>query len=301
LWGSRPRTPGLEEAPGCEGLFPFETGTASIYLPAGTPELNIVPVATKIGAPGETNVSVFSGDLSYETSSPQGDLVLVNLTGEVLKRTPSGDVPIAAADVFGAVHLLSGDVLIATDSLLAGTGIALVPALEYVISRGTEHSLRIACDLHASAEPGNYVIEFGDYTFMEFADRNLEATEYPDVPGTAFPLRSAEISIAEGDLAGSFTNYPNPFNPARGEETTIGFYINESARVDIEIFTITGDLVKKVAWNSEKSEGAHQEDTWAGLNAEGLGVLPGTYLCRITATYASGRVESYRRKVMVIR
>jgi len=71
--------------------------------------------------------------------------------------------------------------------------------------------------------------------------------------------------------------------------------------VDIEIFTITGDLVKKVAYDSERSQGAHQEDTWAGLNAENLAVLPGTYLCRITAAYASGRVESCRRKVMVIR
>jgi len=136
---------------------------------------------------------------------------------------------------------------------------------------------------------------------MELADRNLETTAYPGIPGAVFPLRSAEISIASDNLADSFTNYPNPFNPARGEETTIGFYITESARVDIEIFTITGDLVKKVVSNSERPQGAYHEDAWAGLNAEGLGVLPGTYLCRITAAYASGRVESCRRKVMVIR
>jgi len=295
------RNPGLEEAPGCENLLPFETASTSIYLPAGTPRLDIVQVATQIGAPGQANVPVFMGDLSYETTSPQGDLVLVNVTGGVFRRTPSGDAAFAAADVFDAVHLLSGDDVVATDSALAGAGITLIPGEEYVISRGTEHALGIACDLRASAEPGNYVIEFDDATFMELADRNLETTAYPGIPGAVFPLRSAEISIASDNLADSFTNYPNPFNPARGEETTIGFYITESARVDIEIFTITGDLVKKVVSNSERPQGAYHEDAWAGLNAEGLGVLPGTYLCRITAAYASGRVESCRRKVMVIR
>jgi hypothetical protein len=293
--------PGFEEAPGCAGIFPFETGSASIYLPAGTPELELLPVSAQMGVPGGKDVKVLVAELTYETKSPQGDLVLVSMTGALLMRTASGDASVAAADVFDAVHLVSGDDVVATDSVLSGNDISLVPAAEYVISRGVEHTLGIVCDLSASVESGNYLIEFSDGAFMELADRNLATTVYPVLAGGGFPIRSAEISVADDDLAGSFTNYPNPFNPARGEETTIGFYIGESARVDIEIFTVTGDLVKKVAWNSERSEGTHQNDTWSGLNEEGLGVLPGTYLCRITATYASGKVESCRRKVMVIR
>ena len=295
------RSPVILDAPGCDATFPFETAGASIYLPAGTPELNVEAVPTRIGVPGQENITVFAGEMTYETSSPQGDLVLLNLTGEVMKRSASGDAPFAAADIFSAVHLLSGGEVVATDSVLSGTGIVLTPGAEYVVARGTEHDLIIACDVCGEAEVGNYVIEFADPEFIAMADRNLETAAHPDVPGTSFPLRSAEISIASENLATSFTNYPNPFNPARGEETTIGFYITESARVDIEIFTITGELVRKVASNSERSDGAHQEDKWTGLNADGLGVLPGTYLCRITATYASGRVESCKRKVMVIR
>jgi hypothetical protein len=295
------RDPGFEEAPGCMDIFPFETAAASIYLPAGTPELEILPVATQIGIPGGHDVAVFVGELTYETSSPQGDLVLVELSGRILKRSTSGDEACDGAEVFEAVHLVAENDVVATDSLLSGSAISLVPGSGYVISKGTEHTLKIACDLKSTVEPGNYVIEFETAAFMRLEDRNLGTTVYPDAPGVDFPARSAEISIAAEDLVGSFTNYPNPFNPARGEETTIGFYIGESARVDIEIFTVTGELVKKVAYNSERSQGAHQEDTWSGLNEEGLGVLPGTYLCRITATYSSGRTESCRRKVMVIR
>jgi hypothetical protein len=294
-------SPGFEEAPGCEDIFPFETGSASIYLPAGTPEFEVISVATRIGAPGGQDLKVFVGELTYETDSPQGDLVLVSMTGDVLSRTGSGDTHVSAAEVFDAVHLMSGDEIVATDSVLTGSGIRLLPGSEYVISRGVEHTLEIVCDLSPSVAAGNYVIEFGDVAFMRLADRNLATDVYPDLVGADLPVRSAEISVANEDLAGSFTNYPNPFNPARGEHTTIGFYISESARVDIEIFTVTGELVKKVAWNEDKSEGPHQDDTWSGLNEDGLGVLPGTYLCRITARYSSGRTETCRRKVMVIR
>lgn len=293
--------PGFEEAPECEGLLPFETGIASIYLPAGTPELEVIPVAARIGVPGGRDVKIFMGELTYETDSPRGDLVLVSLAGDVLSRSASGDAYISAADVFDAVHLVSGDDIVATDSVLSGSRISLLPGSEYVISRGVEHTLSIVCDLSASIASGNYVLEFGDVGFMRLADRNLATTVYPELVGADLPVRSAEISVAGEDLAASFTNYPNPFNPARGEHTTIGFYISESARVDIEIFTVTGDLVKKVAWNVEKSEGTHQDDTWSGLNEEGLGVLPGTYLCRITARYSSGNMETCKRKVMVIR
>jgi hypothetical protein len=293
--------PGLREVPDCDGFLPFETASAGIYLPAGTPAFEVTPLATQIGTPGGMDIVIFAGELTYETSGPQGDLVLVNMEGTVLKRSASGDTPIGAAEVFTSVSLVSGDEVVATDSVLAGTAIDLVPAAEYVVSRGTGHSMMLVCDLSASVPAGNYAIEFQDATFIRLADRNLETPAYPDVAGAGFPLRSADISITSDNLADSFTNYPNPFNPGRGEETTIGYYIAETARVDIEIFTVTGELVRTIASNSERAEGAHQEDRWAGLNSGGLGVLPGTYLCRITATYASGRVETCRRKVMVIR
>jgi hypothetical protein len=293
--------PGLEPGSGCGDLFPFETGRVSLYLPAGIPALTPVPVGTRLGAPGSKGLELFAGDLTYQTAVPQGDLVLVALSGEVLKVTASGGSPFSAEDVFDAVHLLAGGQVIATDSVLSDAGISLVPDGEYCIPRGTEHRLAVLCDLDISVPPGNYVLEFEGDDFIELADRNLDTTVYPEVTGTVFPLRGAELSVALGDLESSFTNYPNPFNPGRGEETTIGFHLGESARVDIEVFTVTGKLVKRVVSDSERAPGIHDDDTWSGLNARGLEVLPGTYLCRITVIYASGEVQSCRRKVMVIR
>jgi hypothetical protein len=293
--------PGFNESPGCEGLFPFETRAAGIFLPAGTPVIEILPLPARMGVPDEAGIPIFAGSLKYETAGPQGDLVLLRVEASVLEKTSAGDAAVAAEDVFHAVHLVIGDEPVATDSVLAGFGVLLEPGSEYAVSRGSIQDVTIVCDLSPAVEPGNYLLEFGDQTFAELADRNLGTQVYPDVPGVSFPLTSAQISVAANSLASSFTNYPNPFNPSRGEETTIGFFINEEASIDIEIFTITGDAVRTVALSSMRSRGAHQEDTWSGLTAGGLEVLPGTYFCRITARYPSGATEVCRRKVMVIR
>ena len=69
----------------------------------------------------------------------------------------------------------------------------------------------------------------------------------------------------------------------------------------IEIFSITGETVKEVVMDAFRLAGPHQSDQWSGHNGVGLDVIPGTYFCRITARYTDGTVETFRRKVAVIR
>ena len=71
--------------------------------------------------------------------------------------------------------------------------------------------------------------------------------------------------------------------------------------MDIEIFSITGNAVKKVIMDAFKAAGPHSEDTWLGINELGIDVVPGTYFCQITVRYVSGREEVYRRKIAVVR
>ena len=119
--------------------------------------------------------------------------------------------------------------------------------------------------------------------------------------GISYPLHSTEISLVAADLGNSFTNYPNPFNPARNEQTTIGFVLTEAANVNIEIYSITGELIKEVVLNDYRAAGSYQSDIWAGLNDAGLKVIPGTYFCRIYVKYVSGNQEEFRRKIAVVR
>jgi flagellar hook assembly protein FlgD len=144
------------------------------------------------------------------------------------------------------------------------------------------------------------VVAFGDSAFMSLLDHDLMTEVYPVLAGDGYPLLTADISISGGGLEHSIVNWPNPFNPDK-EVTTIGFVLPEDARVDIEVFSITGNLVRTLAERSRRNEGSSQADTWDGRNTGGQTVLPGTYFLRITADYSSGKTEEATRRVAVVR
>jgi hypothetical protein len=293
--------PGFVISTDCSDTLPFASNVVRILLPAGRPIIKADLLPTQIGFPSQTGLNFFSGELRYDSPKPQGDLVMKSWHGRTLRCSPEGLVPIAANQVFKTIHLLSDDQLIASDSALVGDSLLLELDEEYVLSHGESKTIRLTCDVKPYAQLGNYVVRFGDSTFIEFLDHNLMSTIYPGLQSGNYPLMTAEISLVSNSLKNSFTNYPNPFNPAQGEFTTIAFVLTQGAHVDIEVFTITGELVKKMVDNSYRPAGSYQQDTWSGTNASGLMVVPGTYFCRITARYSSGQVESVRRKVAVLR
>jgi len=102
-------------------------------------------------------------------------------------------------------------------------------------------------------------------------------------------------------LGESFSNYPNPFNPDNDELTTIAFVLPEAANVNIEIFSITGELVTNLVTDAVRQAGEYNQDKWFGRNDNGFEVIPGTYFCKITAKYNSGVIENALRKIAVVR
>ncbi len=110
----------------------------------------------------------------------------------------------------------------------------------------------------------------------------------------------AESTLGLGGLAGTASNYPNPFEPNEGA-TTFAFHLSEPGRVTIEIFTIMGNRVSTIVNDAQRPAGPNSTDTWDGKNESGRTVASGTYLCQITVTYDSGRTERTHRKVTVLR
>jgi hypothetical protein len=295
------RNPGYTEDEGCEVTLPFTTGLTRILLPAGSPIVKPSPMSPRLGCPGQRDIMIFEAELAYKPTTPKGDLVMLEWRGTTVERMSDGLHQVPAREVFDAVYLLSEGQIVAMDTLLAGDEIVLEPVGEFVLARGSSRVFEIACDIASDANLGNFVIEFADSAFLDLRDRELLTGIHPVLTGQDYPVQTAEIAIEAGGLSNSFVNWPNPFNPA-GETTTIGFVLGEDAHVDIEIFTITGELVKKVCTNSFRSAGPHdQQDTWDGSDNSGHSVQPGTYFCRITARYGSGRTEDARRKVAVTR
>ncbi|RKX18498.1 MAG: hypothetical protein DRP35_09185, partial [Candidatus Zixiibacteriota bacterium] len=70
-------------------------------------------------------------------------------------------------------------------------------------------------------------------------------------------------------------NYPNPFNPT----TTISFSLPVKSNVEIEIFNLLGQSVKKLI-NKSISPGSYEIE-WDGTNKQGKSVSTGIYLYRL--------------------
>ena len=86
-----------------------------------------------------------------------------------------------------------------------------------------------------------------------------------------------------------FANYPNPFNAA----TTIGFSLQHTDRVRIEVFNILGQSVALVT-DREFESGTHSL-TWDARGVDGSQLASGTYLYRLSA----GKFTETRKMVLL--
>jgi hypothetical protein len=85
-------------------------------------------------------------------------------------------------------------------------------------------------------------------------------------------------------------NYPNPFNPT----TKIAFSLPNSEKVTIEIFNITGRLVKKLVDNRSYDAG-HYTISWDATNQHNSSVATGMYYY----VFKAGKFKAVRKMVFI--
>ncbi|MBN2571199.1 MAG: T9SS type A sorting domain-containing protein [Ignavibacteriales bacterium] len=114
-----------------------------------------------------------------------------------------------------------------------------------------------------------------------YTDRSLGTGKYDgrlklvDLDGT---FKYSSVVSFEAGVPSQFAlaqNYPNPFNPT----TTIEYDLPKDTRVKIEIYSLTGELVKTLI-NQELKAG-YQTTYWNGTDNNGKTVTSGVYLYRI--------------------
>lgn len=88
------------------------------------------------------------------------------------------------------------------------------------------------------------------------------------------------VADKEEDVPEDFTllqNYPNPFNP----ETKIAFNLAKSSSVELAVYSISGQLVKRLV--SQSLPGGRYAFVWDGKNEFGRNAASGIYLARLKA------------------
>jgi len=107
-----------------------------------------------------------------------------------------------------------------------------------------------------------------------------------------FPLRSKKIVALKADLS-SLVSYPNPFDPHR-EVSHIVYYLPKNSDVALRIYTLTGELVRKLSCQAggEGGKGGKVNSIeWNGKNGRGIMVRNGVYICQVEAAGQKARTK----------
>ncbi len=291
---------GVSSPLGCAAEFPVASDEIAILLPAGKPVLSWASKA-RVSFAGEQTVTAFAGTLLYNGPTPLGDLLLQSLHGSLMLRTSDGYAPTNLAEVFQTLTLQIGGTTALQLTEFSGSDFSFALTAPYELNFGGETAIALLADLQPAAASGSYAIQFEDSTFVSIIDKQLGGPVYPLLSATDYPLRGSELSLTSAGLAESFTNYPNPFYPDRGDNTTIAFVLPQPGIVHLRVYTITGELVETLIDGQHRAAGAYQIDSWDGANSRRNSVIPGTYFCRLNVQYDSGASETVTRKVAVIR
>lgn len=118
--------------------------------------------------------------------------------------------------------------------------------------------------------PGSY-----DFT-MQAEDKSGNSTFESIAPLYVNPSDKVEIS-------GPVVNYPNPFKPLKGEETSLAYNLSVNATITLYLFDITGSAVWKRTYLAgyEGGMAGYNEVTFNGFSDFGEVLGNGIYLLRI--------------------
>ncbi len=128
-------------------------------------------------------------------------------------------------------------------------------------------------------------------TPMEIKDRLCSAGSQASSPDNLMGWGIPNILKASGLIPPQLGNrlwcYPNPFR----EVTNIAYCLRNEGSVKIQIFTVSGELVREMDLGQKKGAGDYSSPQraahWEGENQSGKRVAPGIYLCRLTSGRSS--------------
>jgi hypothetical protein len=142
-----------------------------------------------------------------------------------------------------------------------------------------------------AADPLQDTYSYTDNTILGLSGSDvIYRLEAALIDGSTEILAEQTVAVPRAELA-LHQNYPNPFNPG----TVLSFILPERASVTLDIYDVSGRLVRRLV-NGEEMEAGPREIFWDGANEAGRPVSSGVYYCRLCA----GK-ETVNRKLVLAR
>ena len=178
------------------------------------------------------------------------------------------------------------------DNLLESYG---AEAPLFLVNNETDGVVRMASALSGGVAPA------GDGTIARLIFRpigDVEAGSFEIASGVVFDPNLLRNTIPRGQtlevraVPSSFAlnqNFPNPFNP----ETTILYDLADGARVELDIYNVMGQVVKRLV--SEEQAAGRYRVVWDGSDAIGRNVASGVYFYRLN----TGQFNAVRKLMLL--
>jgi hypothetical protein len=280
------------------GDFPLLSGITRLVPPSRTLLTDLEDAMPAVVAPDGLEQTAGTLVLTNSAAAGSGPVRV----GSLVVRARDASQAIAIGAAVARVSLASGGTPIASSAALTAdsTTATLTFPTELSLEPGqpARLELRFATRTNPAAPSFALALESADVGVVQPGNPLLDVAVLP-APGRAFPLATATATYAAASLAGSWSNFPNPFSPGHGG-TTFTYYLPAAARVTLELWTGRGDRVAVLIDGADRSAGLHQDDVWDGRNGAGATVQNGVYVALLTVEMA-GRTERLRRKVAVVR
>jgi hypothetical protein len=279
-----------------EGEFPMTSGLCRIVLPAESVGFRADPMLSENAASG-ADVRVFDAHFEFNGIPGGSDVLVESIRLEILdERGVVSDPSI----IIESVRFDNDQGEIPSGAVMDASGITASLDDPYPVSDGAPLDFSIYLSLRGDDGSRAFSVRIGAASDISCRD---EVTGGPvtveAMPESAFPFVTSRTALLAASIKESFSNYPNPFVPARGV-TRVTFYLPEPAIVSLELYTILGDLVTNLVSDRRMDAGLHQDITWDGRNGLGEPVASGVYLM-VLKTNGVGGKETFRRKVSLIR
>ena len=169
-----------------------------------------------------------------------------------------------------------------------------IPFLEpLILEPGYSHiALGIYADISPQTEHNSFYLSIENNMDIEAVDgitgRPVNLVDEAGNQISVINLASNSSVILEVKLKTIFGNYPNPFGRQDRLNTKFVYYLDADSDGKIEIYTLTGDLVKVFNFSAsdpQGNRGVHDgEIFWDGKNGNGHTVLSGVYVAVLTTS-----------------
>lgn len=160
-----------------------------------------------------------------------------------------------------------------------------------ILSKLPEFSDTLGCFQYPSGA-GTYTVKASRWDYQELIIPNVTVIEGEDIvldiPFQHLSVGNDDAVLAPAAANFGLRNYPNPFNP----ETTLSFIVPQSGDINLTIYNIKGQRVKKLH-SGHLPQGYHSI-LWNGTDDANRPVGSGVYFARINQN-----AKSHTRKLIL--